>query len=317
MWILFVVIILTAIIFSVSFVCFIMAFYVKNKDKIIKEEYPLPPGSIYVPYHSQMKKWMQEVRAISYKEYCITSFDGLKLYAKYYEYEKNAPTEIMFHGYRGSAERDLCGGVQRAFALGRNVLLVDQRCAGKSDGNVITFGINESRDCLAWVDFAVKEFGSDVKIILTGISMGAATVCIAAGETLPENVVGVLADCGYTSARDIIKKVIADMKLPSDILYPFVKIGARIFGGFSLEKYSPKTALSKTKLPVIFFHGDDDRYVPHYMSVHNYESCTGPKRMVTVKGAGHGMAYLVDPQNYLSEVADFFTDNNVCTKIIR
>ena len=190
-----------------SFVCFLMAFHVRKTDKILKEEYPLPPGSIYKPYHEQMKNWMREVRALPFKECAITSFDGLTLYGRYYECKKDAPMEIMFHGYRGNAERDLCGGVQRAFALGRNVLLVDQRAAGKSGGHVITFGINESRDCIDWVNYSVKEFGSDVKIILTGISMGAATVCIASGEDLPENVIGILADCGFSSAKAIIKKV--------------------------------------------------------------------------------------------------------------
>ena len=81
----------------------------------------------------------------------------------------------MFHGYRGSSERDLCGGVQRCFKLGRSALLVDQRAHGRSDGHIISFGVNERKDCLAWVDFMVKHFGPDVKIILTGISMGAST----------------------------------------------------------------------------------------------------------------------------------------------
>ncbi len=304
---------LIILILLVSFVCFLMAFYVLPSKKIPKEEFELPPGRIYLPYRETMLKWMMEVKQMPYEQFSTVSFDGLTLYGKYYECNKNAPIEIMFHGYRGSAQRDLCGGVQRAFSLGRNVLLVDQRGAGLSGGNVISFGINESRDCLSWIDFIIDKFGKDVKIILTGISMGAATVSIAAGYDLPENVVGVLADCGYTSAKDIIKKVIKEMKLPADTLYPFVYLGARIFGRFDLEKTSPVESLEKCKIPVIFFHGDDDRYVPHYMSVENFEVCTCPKRMVSVKDAGHGMAYLVDPDSYLENLADFFTENNVPT----
>ena len=155
-----------------------------------------------------MVAWMKEARKLVTEEFSIVSFDGLRLYGKFYEYEPDAPIELMFHGYRGSAERDLCGGVQRCFALGRSCLIVDQRTSEKSEGHVISFGINERRDCRAWVDFAVEHFGPDVKIVLTGISMGAATVMMAAGEPLPANVIGVLADCGYTSAKDIIKKVI-------------------------------------------------------------------------------------------------------------
>ena len=100
------------------------------------------------------------------------------------------------------------------------------------EGKVITFGIKEHRDCLAWVDFMVEHFGPDVKIILTGISMGASTVLIAAGRELPKNVIGVLADCGYNSAKDIIRKVIRQMNIPVAPGYFFVKLGARIFGHF-------------------------------------------------------------------------------------
>ena len=103
---------------------------------------------------------------------------------------------------------------------------------------VITFGIKEHRDCLSWVDYMVKRW-PDRKIILTGISMGAATVVMAAGEPLPENVIGVLADCGYTSPKEIICEVIRQMKLPPKLSYPFVKLGAKIFGKFDLEEITP------------------------------------------------------------------------------
>ena len=123
----------------------------------------------------------------------------------------------MIHGYRGNAEQDMNGGVMRAFRLGRNALLIDQRGSGASEGNAITFGVKESQDCLAWVEFLRQKFGPDVKTILTGISMGAATVMIAAGKELPDNVIGVLADCGYTSAREIMYEVIKQMGLPPKI----------------------------------------------------------------------------------------------------
>lgn len=162
----------------------------------------------------------------------------------------------------------------------------------------------------------VNHFGGDVKIILTGISMGASTVLMAAAEELPENVVGVLADCGYTSAKAIIKKTIRDMKLPANILYPFVKLGARLFGGFKLEEKSAVDAVKGVKLPVIFFHGEADDFVPCDMSKENFAACTAPKRLVTVPGAGHGLSYPVDQKGYLEAMAEFFTQNGVPTKIV-
>jgi fermentation-respiration switch protein FrsA (DUF1100 family) len=214
----------------------------------------------------------------------------------------------MFHGYRGNGERDLSGGVHRCFQLGHSALIVEQRCSGKSAGNVITFGVNEHKDCLSWIDFAVKTFGPDVKIILTGISMGAATVLTAAGTPLPPNVIGVLADCGYTSAEDIIKIVIKRLNLPVNLAYIFVRLGAHIFGRFDLHGPSPIEAMRHCSVPVIFYHGEADDFVPCDMSHKNYEACVSRKKLVTIPGAGHGLCYPVAPEQYLHALREFFPE---------
>ena len=291
---------------TLSYICYRMAFRARKKT-VPAGEFPLPKGDAYEPFHDSMRRWMTEVRAMPHETFYIRSFDGLKLRGLFYECAPGAPVELMFHGYRGSAERDLCGGIQRSFALGRSVLLVDQRSSEGSQGKVISFGINEHKDCLAWVDFMVSHFGPDVKIILTGISMGAATVLMAAGCDLPPNVIGVLADCGYTTPRAIILKVIGGMGLPAKALYPFVKLGARLFGRFDLDAGSPLEAMKKCRLPVIFLHGECDGYVPCAMSRENYEACAGPKQLVIIPGADHGLSYLVDPEGYLNALRDFFT----------
>lgn len=294
----------TVLFFVITFCCFCMAFYAPKK-KAPKEEYHIPPGRVYEPYRDTMVAWMKEARALPHEEVSITSFDGLTLYGKYYECAPDAPIELMMHGYRGAAERDLCGGVQRAFALGRSVLIVDQRACGKSEGRVITFGIRERFDCTAWANYLYKRFGDSRKIILTGISMGAATVMLAVGLPLPPTVVGVLADCGYTSAKEIIQKVIRDMHLPPKLLYPFVKWGARIYGRLDVEEAAPIEVMRTCSLPIIFFHGDDDAYVPCEMSVQNYNACAAEKRLVIVPNAGHGLSYMLDGEGYLQALREF------------
>ena len=127
-------------------------------------------------------------------------------------------------------------------------------CTGKIRIVVILF----IKGCIL-IDFAVKQFGSDVKIVLTGISMGAATVLMASGKQLPKNVVGVLADCGFSSPKEIIKKCAKDQHYPVKLIYPFIKLSAKIFGHFDLEEYSPLEAMKTCKVPVIFFHGLFDR----------------------------------------------------------
>ena len=296
----------------ISWICFSMAFHVPPSRHLTDEgEVHLPAGSIYVPYHDRMRQWALEKRALPQRHVTITSHDGLKLWASFFEFAPGAPVEIMFHGYRGTAERDLSGGVQRCFSLGRSVLLVDQRTASRSEGKVISFGINESRDCAAWVDWLIQDQGEDVKIILTGISMGASTVMIAAGRPLPPQVVGVIADCGFTSAKEIMCRVMRGMHLPPKIFWPFVKLGARLYGRFDPEEDSAIEAMSRCTLPVFFIHGEDDRFVPWDMTRRCYEACQGPKYFFSVPAAGHGMGYLTDPDGYRRALTKFSRDNNI------
>lgn len=294
------------LVLAISYICFFMAFFVPKHMPPADDDYSIPKGKIYEPYRDEMVAWMKEVRAMPHEDMTVTSFDGLKLFGRFYEYAPGAPIELMFHGYRGLADRDLCGGVQRCFKLGHSALIVDQRACGRSEGQIITFGVNEKKDCFSWLAFMQQRFGPDVKILLTGISMGASTVLMAAGEELPANVVGVLADCGYSSAKEIIKKVIRQMHLPDGLLYPFVKLGARLYGNFDLEETPPVEAVKKCKIPVIFFHGDTDDFVPCEMSKRNYEACASRKKLVTVPGAGHGLSLLLDRDGYFSSMKSFF-----------
>ena len=297
-----------------ALVCFLLVFYSPKRKPLPDGEYDIPKGEIYEEFRTEMVNWQKSLKTLKCEEMEIRSRDGLILRGKYYEYEKGAPLEIMFHGYRGSAERDLSGGVERCFAIGRNALIIDQRAHGRSDGHVITFGIRERKDCLSWINYARERFGSEIKIIITGVSMGAATVMLAAGEELPENVVCVLADCGYTSANEIIKKIIREMHLPCEISYFFVKLGAKIFGGFDLEETSPIEAMKKCKIPVIFIHGDTDEFVPFEMSERLYEACSAEKQLVSIPGAGHGIAYPINKELYLKALSDFESSTGFLTR---
>ncbi len=299
---------LCAAVLIIAYLCFRMAFYVPKNRPSSDDVLDLPHGEIYEPYREYMERCAANVHAMPHEDLWITSFDGLQLYGRLFECETpDTPIELMLHGYRGSAERDLSGGVERCFKLQHSVLLVDHRGCGKSEGNVITFGIREYRDCLSWLQLLQEKFPHR-KVILTGVSMGAATVLMAAGTDLPENVIGVLADCGYTSPKDIIKVVIRQMKLPPALSYPFVKLGARLYGHFDLEETSPTEALKNCKVPVIFFHGEADAFVPCEMSRINFETCVSKKMLVTVPGAGHGLSYPVAPKAYLQAMREFFNE---------
>lgn len=302
-----IIIIMTLLILTLltSLICYIMAFYSSNK-KHKNNEIILPDNEIYKSYKELITSDIESARKMEYKEFSVKSFDGLTLYGKYFESFKDAPIEIMFHGYRGDGERDLSTGIRRAKACVRNVLIVDQRGHGKSEGHTISFGIKERYDVITWINKVIEEFGPNIQIILTGISMGAATVMMASNLDLPSNVIGILADCGYDCPKNIIKKYISDMHLPANIFYPFVKLGALLFGHFNVDSASPIESVKHAKVPIIFIHGESDTFVPCYMSEKLYNACSSKKHLTIIKDAEHGISYLFDPELYVQELEYFF-----------
>lgn len=235
----------------------------------------------------------------------IKSRDGLTLYGNYYHIADGAPLEIQFHGYKGNAIRDFSGAWKIAREAGRNVLLIDERCHGRSEGHTITFGIKERFDCLEWIKYANERFGN-VPILLSGVSMGAATVLMAAGQNLPENVKAVIADCPYDAPSNIIKKVLGqDMGMPVKLVYPLIRFGGMVYGGFNLDSDSPVAAVQRAKVPILLIHGDDDRFVPYEMSCNIHAAAPETIEFHTVPGAGHALNYMTDPENYHKIIHSF------------
>ena len=235
----------------------------------------------------------------------IKSDDELMLAGRYYHVQDGAPVVIVFHGYRSTAFRDCAGMFKLCMELGYNVLLPDMRAHGKSQGRVITLGIRERIDCLRWVEYVVKRFGTDTRILVSGCSMGAATVMMSA-ELLPEQVKGIACDCGYTSPRAIMMDVSQKMHMQPKLAYFFLRLSARLLGGFDPDERNSLQSLENSPIPALFVHGEDDRYVPCSMAYENHAaSAAGIKQLLTVPGAGHGLSFLVDEAAYRDAVHTF------------
>lgn len=289
-------IILLITILAISYYAYTFAF--KTSAKYRQELYHLPQGEQYLPHTPTIQRCIDEMLSRPCEEVFLTSHDGKRLFARYYHVADDAPVQILMHGYKSSSILDFCGGVKLAMNMGHNVLAVDQRAHGKSEGSVITFGIEERRDCLSWITYISERFGYDIPIILCGISMGAATILMAADQKLPRNVKGMIADCPYSSPKEIIMKVSGELHFPPKLIYPFIRLGARLFGHFHLEESDAVRAVRQAKIPVLLFHGDDDRFVPCEMSKKIAEACASPVTLEIVPGAGHGLCYMVGPKQY-------------------
>ncbi len=263
------------------------------------------PEPQYEPFRENWERQIEQVLTIPCEPVSFRTADGLELCGRYYAGAPGAPVQILFHGYRANPLRDFCVGLPLALKLGCNVLLVDQRAHGKSQGKCLSFGILEREDCAQWVQYASRRFGKDTPIVLYGVSMGAATVMMASDLPLQGNVVGIIADCGYTSPKDILIAVMTHVGLPPKLVYPFVRLGGWLFGGFDVESAGAETSLSRTNIPVLLIHGTDDRFVPYQMSEQNYAACSSSKELILIPGAPHAVACIVDTAQYCSAVKSF------------
>ena len=169
MLLIFLIPIVLAVILFGSWYAYRIAFFSPEKGR---DEIPQTNGNQYDPFRPRMRQMYRNLADRPCEFVTIKSHDGLTLSARYYHVAEDAPLAICFHGYKSHALTDFSGGCELSFTLGHNILLVDQRAHGKSQGKTITYGILERKDLLRWVHYATDRFGTDIPILLYGISMG-------------------------------------------------------------------------------------------------------------------------------------------------
>lgn len=236
----------------------------------------------------------------------IKSYDNLNLVADYYKNGDSKNTIILFHGYRSAPKRDFSCAIEMYYKMGLNVLLVDQRSHGRSEGRLITYGVKERHDVKSWTEYVVNTFGKDVNIILDGLSMGATTVLLSTELDLPKNVKCIIADCGFSSPYEIIKRVsIKYYHINSEIVMRILDLYCRFFGSFSIYNISTVDAMKKNKIPVFFCHGRVDDFVPCYMSERAFEAAVCEKNIHIAEKAGHGMSFLLETEVITEKLKNF------------
>ena len=261
----------------------------------------------YGDFTDEMLASSKRIASTDHTDVFIKSFDGLKLNGHLYNSFKDRPVVIFFHGYHASYLRDGYATFRYCMDHNLNLLMIEQRAHCKSEGQIISFGINERKDALNWVEYVKSIFPEGTKIILSGVSMGSATVMMASDlvDSLPE-VLCYIEDCGYTSPKDIIINTAKDMGFPVGFCYPLAKFAAKLFGKFDVESASAIESVSKIKKPMLFIHGTKDTFVPTHMCKILYDACSSDnKQMKLVEDARHAIAGLVEYETYENAVTDF------------
>ncbi len=213
---------------------------------------------------------------------------------------------IIAHGYgrnRHYAWRYATHYLDRGY----NVLTPDLNASGDSDGRYLTMGKIESQDLRKWVDEVLKK-DPNARIILHGISMGAATVCMTTGiEGLPPQVIAAIEDCGYTSAYDMFTLKLRELfDLPEFPVMHIVNATSKIKLDYDMVQETPLNAVTKTKIPMLFIHGTADKLIaPSHMD-RLFEASAAPiKEKFLVEGAGHADAMRKDPMKYYAKIDEF------------
>lgn len=278
----------------------------KELPWLVEEEIKKTPYGRFYDGISSANQWLRDHHAQSVY---IMSEDALRLHGLWIPAHNAVGTVLLAHGYRSTMLLDFCCAFEYYHDRGMNILVPDQRSHGKSEGMFITFGVKESRDMLCWIHYH-NQHNPSLPLVLHGLSMGASTVLYLVDADLPKNVKGIIADCGFTSAWDILSSVYRRViHLPAFLSLWVTELVARLVAGFSLREKDTRRALANSRLPVLMVHGTEDDFVPCEMTKRAYASCTGKKTLLLVEGADHGVSFLKDAKRYMATLTDFINEH--------
>lgn len=251
------------------------------------------------------KKLVNELLEIPSEDLYTTSYDKLKLHAYLYKSEGSKEYVVCFHGFRRTARRSFAGRTMDCLKEHKNVILVDHRAHGLSEGHTLTFGKKEQHDVVSWVNYIQQKFGKDIKITLVGVSMGA-TAILGASDKIDESI-KIVADSPYISVKDVVKVTMSKIHMNPKVVYPIVALSSILYCHSTLDcNVSENVKRSKNK--IIIIHGSDDILVPYKDAEALYLANKDHVQYQLFDGIGHGLPYLRETEKYRKVFFDFINN---------
>jgi len=294
-----IIIIVLLIYLIISFILFLL---VSLKLPLLSKILDKLAGMELNKYKEIIEKELKWFNKIEYKDIYIKSKDNLKLHAIYIDNKKSNKVIILSHGYRSTARRDIYPSCHEYYKLGFSLLIIDQRTSNLSKGHFITYGYKEREDLSLWIDYIHKKHK---KIILAGISMGATSTLMT--PEINNKIEYIIVDSGYINAYEETKYTLTKLvKIPAFMFMPTINIFCILIARFNLKKVDTVKALENiNNIPILFVHGEEDLFVPIMNTYTNYDKYKGPKDILTIPDANHGMGYLVDKDKYIKKIKEF------------
>lgn len=258
--------------------------------------------------YPHLQAWVDSLTQINaLKDTFITNPQGITLHAYYIAAARPTPkTAVIVHGYTDNAVRMFMIGYLYNHDLGFNTLLPDLQHHGLSGGQAIQMGWKDRIDVLQWMEVANNIYGKNTAMVVHGISMGAATTMMVAGEPQAPYVKCFVEDCGYTSVWDeFAQEIKTSFHLPAFPLMYTSSWLCQMKYGWNFKEASSLNQVAKSSLPMLFIHGDKDKFVPTWMVYPLYEAKSEPKELWVVPGAAHAVSYKENKKEYTKRVAAF------------
>jgi hypothetical protein len=218
----------------------------------------------------------------------LQSYDGLTLHAVRVENHPDSSLwMIMVPGFHRCA-LDLLHLMREADARGFNMLVLDPRGSGQSQGRFTGLGWPEHYDLISWVNYLVV-LRPEAKITLYGVDMGGNTVMNALGDYMPANVKAAVEEGGYSEIREELV-FLADKytSIPTRPFLPAIDLFVKQFLHFSMKDISTLRQLGQSEVPLLILHGSDDVMVPESMAEDCARACRSDTELVVLSSTGFG-----------------------------
>lgn len=283
-----------------------------------KEQMDFDAGDDLLPHMDVIRfrshEAQNKIKNMKHEEVYIKSYDNLLLHATFVQSPFfSRKVAIAVHGYNSFGMFDMSPVVPVFRGMGYNVIVVDNRAHGKSEGKYIGFGWLDRLDIISWCRYAIERFGSNCEIMLYGVSMGAATVLMTCGEScLPRQVKGVIADCPFAGAYEEFGYIMrTNYRVPGRPLLYFSSMVCKLRAGYTFGQCSTIRAVKRIRVPVLFIHGEKDTFVPPYMTARMYKACRVKQKYLYIcPEATHCYSAFQDYDTYVSHMTDFVYNIN-------
>ncbi len=277
-------------------------------ERITEESYAaqVQTSDIQVNRQLALNETAAWLKTVSSNRISVMSGDGYRLVAsEFLTGEDSHVWVLVLHGYTGWKE-EMYPFARWYYEEGYHVIVPDLRCQGESEGDFIGMGWTDHYDCMLWIDYILKQ-DQEAEIVLHGQSMGAATALMMTGEEeLPDNVMAVVSDCAYTDAYSMFGEKIKEwFGLPAFPLVDSACLVLKLRGGYELKDASAVNAVAKSRVPILFIHGEDDAMINVQMSKNLYAAASGYKELLIVEDAGHAQAQDKQPELYYGTIRAF------------